>query len=97
MTTLARITIGLLIALFSSSCAFDLNFGNGKKGNGVVAEESREVTEEFTAVLASEGLDVYVVQDSEFSIRVEADENIIDLIGTDIDDGRLRIHAIENI
>lgn len=97
MTTLARITIGLLIALFSSSCAFDLNFGDGKKGNGVVAEESREITEEFTAVLASEGLDVFVSQGTEFDIRVEADENIIDLIGTDIENGRLRIHAIENI
>ena len=97
MTTLARITIGLLIALFSSSCAFDLNFGSGKKGNGIVAEESREITEEFTAVLASEGLDVFVTQASDFTIRVEADENVIDLIATDIENGRLRIHTIEDI
>ncbi|MEX0287975.1 MAG: head GIN domain-containing protein [Flavobacteriaceae bacterium] len=97
MTTLARITIGLIMAIFLSSCAFDISFGDGKKGNGVIAEDRREVTEEFTVVTASEGLDVYVTQADEFEITVEADENVIDLIGTDIRDGRLKVHTIENI
>ncbi|MCW5516967.1 head GIN domain-containing protein [Muriicola sp. Z0-33] len=97
MTTLARITIALIMAIILSSCAFDINFGDGKKGNGVIAEDRREVTEEFTVVKASEGIDVYVTQADEFEITIEADENIIDLIGTDIKDGRLRVHAIENI
>lgn len=97
MTTLARIAIAALLALFTSSCAFDINFGEGKRGNGQVVEESRKVTSEFNSVHASEGLDVFVTQADEFSINVEADENIIDLIGTDIRDGRLKIHAIENI
>jgi hypothetical protein len=97
MTTLARMTIAFILALFLSSCAFDINFGDGKKGNGVIAEDRREITEEFTVVSASEGLDVYVTQAKEFEITVEADENIIDLIGTDIRDGKLTIHAIENI
>ncbi len=97
MTTLARIAIALLLALFASSCIMDVNLGNGKKGNGEIVEENRKVTEEFTVVSASEGLDVYITQDAEFKISVEADENIIDLIGTDIKDGKLKIHAIENI
>jgi hypothetical protein len=97
MTTLARFTIGLLIALLTASCGLDINIGQGKRGNGVVTDDRREVTEEFTVVSASEGLDVYVSQADEFEILVEADENIIDLIGTDIRDGELRIHAIENI
>jgi hypothetical protein len=97
MTTLARIAIAALLALFTSSCAFDISFGEGKRGNGQVVEESRKVTEDFTSIHASEGLDVFVTQGQRFSINVEADENIIDLIGTDIRDGRLKIHAIENI
>ena len=97
MTTLARIAIAFLLALFATSCKMDINFGNGKRGNGQVVEETRKVTEDFTVVSASEGLDVFVTQDSDFKIEVEADENIIDLIGTDIKDGKLRIHAIENI
>ncbi|MDT0607074.1 head GIN domain-containing protein [Croceitalea rosinachiae] len=97
MTTLARMAIAALLALFMTSCAFDINFGDGKRGNGEVVEESRSVSEDFTAVYASEGLDVFVTQGNKFKILVEADENIIDLIGTDIRDGRLKIHAIENI
>ncbi len=40
---------------------------------------------------------VYVTQAEDFSIEVEADENVIDLIRTDIKNGKLRIHAEENI
>lgn len=97
MATLAKITVAFLMALILSSCAFDINFGDGKKGNGVVTQDTREITEEFTVVSASEGLDVYVTQADEFGIEVEADENIINLIGTDIKNGKLRVHAIENI
>jgi len=100
MTTLVRITIALILTLFLSSCGFDINFGDfgtGKKGNGVVTSETREITGDFTVVSASEGLDVYVTDGNEFEITVEADENIIDLIATDIKNDRLRIHAIENI
>ncbi len=100
MTTLVRISIALALALFLSSCGFDLNIGNfgtGKIGNGTVVEENREITSDFTEVHASEGIDVYVTQANDFSISVEADENIVDLIGTEIKNGKLKIHAIENI
>ena len=40
---------------------------------------------------------VYLVQADEFKIDVEADENVIDLIATDMKNGKLRIHAKENI
>lgn len=97
MTTLARIAIVVITALFLSSCGFDINFGSGKKGNGNVVTDSREITDDFTVVSASEGIAVYVTQGDDFDIEVEADENIIDLIGTDIKNGKLRIHTIENI
>ncbi|NHF59502.1 DUF2807 domain-containing protein [Flavobacteriaceae bacterium TP-CH-4] len=102
MTTLVKITIALVLTLFLSSCGFDIridgdSWGSGKKGNGVVTTQTRSVTEDFTEITASEGLMVYVTQAKDFKIEVEADENIIDLIGTDINDGRLKIHAIKNI
>ncbi|GMN09309.1 hypothetical protein MTsPCn9_02350 [Croceitalea sp. MTPC9] len=96
MTTLARIAIGLVLALFASSCV-NISFGDGKKGNGVIAEETRKVTEDFTEISAAEGLDVFVTQGNEFRILVEADENIIELIATDIRDGKLKVHTVENI
>jgi len=100
MTTLVRIAIALLMSLFLSSCGFDIqigDFGSGKKGNGKVVTDTRSVSEDFTKVSASEGLMVYVTQADEFSIEVEADENVIDLIATDINNGKLRIHAEQNI
>lgn len=100
MTTLVRITIALVLALFLSSCGFDINigdFGTGEKGNGNVVEQTREITEEFTMVDASEGIQVFVTQGNDFDILVEADENVIDLIGTNVRNGKLKVHAIENI
>lgn len=96
MTTLVRIAIGLVLALFTSSCV-NINFGDGKKGNGVVAEETRKITEDFTEISAAEGLDVFVAQGDKFKILVEADENVIELIATDIREGKLKIHTLENI
>jgi hypothetical protein len=103
MTALVKITIALLLSLLLASCGFDIQigdmdgFGSGKKGNGIVATETRQVNQEFTEITASEGLMVYVTQAEDFEISVEADENIIDLIGTDIKNGRLKVHAIKNI
>lgn len=100
MTTLARIAIAVVVSIFLSSCGFDIqigDFGTGKRGNGNVVTDTRSTSEGFTRVSASEGLMVYVTQADEFAIEVEADENIIDLIRTDIKNGKLRIHAEENI
>lgn len=100
MTTLARIAIAFIIALFLSSCGMDINFGNfgtGVKGNGHIVTETRNVKKDFNSVVASEGIAVFVTQADAFNIEVEADENIIDLIGTDIKNGKLRIHTRENI
>ena len=97
MTTIARLTAALIMTLMMTSCVFDANFGAGKRGNGEVVKDKRAVESDFTVVSASEGIDVYVTQGSDFEITVEADENVIDLIGTDIREGKLKVHAIQNI
>lgn len=100
MTTIVRIAIALLMSIFLSSCGFDLqigDFGTGKKGSGNIVTDSRKITEDFTKVSAGEGLMVYVTQADEFSIKVEADDNVIDLITTNIKDGKLRIRTSKNI
>lgn len=97
MTTLAKITIALIVTFITSSCVLDVNWGSGVRGNGDVVKDKRVVEDDFTVVSASEGLDVFVSQGSDFEIVVEADENVIDLIGTDVKNGKLKVHAIENI
>ncbi|WP_046744564.1 head GIN domain-containing protein [Kordia zhangzhouensis] len=95
MITLARIIAIAILSILLTSC--DFNFNNGIAGNRNVVTEEREADEPFTTIKASEGLDVYITQASSPSIEVEADENVISLIATDIDNGILRIHTEKNI
>lgn len=100
MTTLVKIVIAIAFSILLSSCGLDINIGDfnsGIKGSGIVAKDTRNVSEDFTIISASEGLEVYVTQADDFSITVEADDNVIDLIGTDISNGKLRIHTTKNI
>ncbi len=95
MTTLAKVIVAALLAILFTSCQFD--FDGGKRGNGNVVTEKRNTSESFTEIKASEGLDVYVSQGSETSIRVEADENIIELIRTEVRDGMLKVDTEDRI
>lgn len=97
MNKIYKIIATYALTLFLFSCAFDMDSKGGIKGNGTVLIENRKVSDSFDAVVASENLNVYVTQADDFSIRVEADENIINHIGTDIKDGKLHIHTTENI
>ncbi|GAB1857190.1 head GIN domain-containing protein [Flavobacteriaceae bacterium MHTCC 0001] len=74
-----------------------MNWNGGVKGNGNVVMETREVTESFSKIKATEGLNVHITQSSNESITVEADENLQELILTEIKDGVLKIHCKEQI
>lgn len=95
MITIARIIAIAILSLIMTSCNF--NFNSGIAGNRHVVTEERDIDEDFTVIRASEGLDVYITQSETTSIEVEADENIIGLIATDISNGTLRIHAEKSI
>lgn len=97
MTTLIKIIVASLLSLTLFSCNFDLNLSSGVKGNGNVITQERTINESFTTIKATEGLDVYLTQSENESITIEADENLHELILTEIKDGVLKIHAKENI
>ena len=97
MTTLVKIIVATLVSLSLASCNFDINFNNGVKGNGNVTVEQRSINEPFTAIKATEGLDVILTQSNTESISVEADENLQELIITEVVDNVLKIHTKENI
>jgi hypothetical protein len=97
MITIARFIAIAIVGLLLTSCNFDLNFDSGRVGNGNVVSEERDADEVFTKIKATEGIDVYITQSGTASIEVEADENVISLIATDINNGVLTIHAKENI
>ncbi|MCL5129694.1 head GIN domain-containing protein [Algibacter sp. L4_22] len=97
MTTLTKIIVTTLLSLCLFSCNFDININSGVKGNGNLQTETRTVTKPFSTIKATEGLDVYLTQSDNESIIVETDENLQELILTEVEDGVLKIHTKENI
>jgi hypothetical protein len=97
MTTLIKFIVATVLSLMLLSCNFDMNLNSGVHGNGDVITVDRTVNAPFSSIKASEGLDVYLTQSDTESISVEADENLHDLILTEVEDGVLKLHTKENI
>jgi len=91
-----KITILFLAVVSLTACNFDLHLGQ-VNGNGNVTTEERPVHSDFDQVKGSAGVDVYLTEGDEFKIVVEADENLIPLIETEIHNGRLNITSTKNI
>lgn len=97
MTTLVKIIVATVLSLTLFSCNFDMKFNPGVSGNGHITTQERTINEPFTTIKATEGLDVYLTQNDTKTISVEADENLHDLILTEVEDGILKIHTKEII
>lgn len=87
LLTIATVTL--------TSCNFNATFGQ-TNGNGNVKTETRNVSENFTKVRGSAGLDVYLTKGSTASIKVEADENLHEIISTEISNGKLHITTADH-
>ena len=85
----------LFLATILSSC--NVNMFNRVNGNRNVVTEDRNLKEDFTKIKVSTGLDLYISQGSKTDITVEADENLQDIIITEINDGVLKIYSEKNI
>ncbi len=84
-----------VVALLFSSC--NGNFNLGVQGNGNVKSETRNLNEKFTKIEANEGLNVTVEQSNSTGIIVEADENLIQLIETKVENGVLILSTKKQI
>jgi len=90
-----KIMIAAIAVITLNSCAFDINIGQ-ENGNGNVVTEERNVRE-FDKVKGSAGLDVYITKGSENKVVVEADENLMMFIETEVSNGRLSISTKRSI
>lgn len=72
--------------------------GNNKviKGSGKVISEERSVTV-FSKVYASSGINVFIEQGNDNSLKISADDNLIKYIRTEVSDGTLHIGFQEGI
>ncbi|WP_298780958.1 head GIN domain-containing protein [uncultured Polaribacter sp.] len=94
-TSITKIITILFVATLFSSCGVDMF--NRVNGNRNVVTEDRSVKEKFTEIKVSTGLDLYISQGSRNEIIVEADENLQDIIMTEVKNGVLKIYSEKNI
>lgn len=81
------ITIGLMMLAFSNAA---LCQWNSRSGNGNVVTQDRQVTT-FSGIKISCSADVYLKQGSSQAVKVKADENLLELIKTDVHGDMLEI------
>jgi len=79
-----------MLSLLFISCLY------GIKGNGKVIKVERHV-DAFESVSVSAGLELILIQDSVSKIVVEADDNLQDIIKTEVSNGELKIHPEKRI
>lgn len=97
MITLAlRITkfcLAFLLALFLGSCKVEVEtpLFNSIKGSGKVIAETRNIQEEFDKIHVSSNIEVELEQSPNYQITVEADDNLIPYVLTEVEQGTLRI------
>ncbi len=99
MNTLTKITIYLallLVTLFTTTSCFVEGF-TGIKGNRNVVSEERSIQENFSAIKVQQGIHLYLTQGNSTEINVEADENIIDLLITEVKDDVLKVYFEKNV
>lgn len=62
------------------------------RGNGNVIKKARDVAS-FTAINTSDGWDLELTQDDHYAMTIEADENLVDLVQTEVRNGVLYIYS----
>lgn len=92
MKKLVFLSLAILLAL--PSCIID-GWDQGISGNGKVVEEVRDI-DGFTGVKVSSGIDVYLSQGSSFEVKVEADENLHEVILTELE-GKMLVVKTERV
>lgn len=85
--------LGIAVIVFTlMSCSF-----SGVVGSKNVIKQNRKITENFKSIAVSTGIDLILSQGEKRDIIVEADDNIIDLLKTEVKDGVLRVYFDKSI
>jgi hypothetical protein len=78
-----------------TSC--NLDYISGIKGNNNVVSEDRTISSDFEAIKVQQGITLHLTQGNSTDISVEADENIIDLLITEVKNNELKIYFEKNV
>jgi hypothetical protein len=80
------ITAAAILVMATSCIRF-----TGISGSGNVISEERKV-ESFNSISVSAGLNLFIKQDGSETLKIEAEDNIVPLIITEVKNGKLEIH-----
>lgn len=70
--------------------AFNFKFNRGTKGSGNIVSENREIRD-FTAVDVGGAIQVEITAQKNFNVEVEADDNLLPLVKTEVEGSTLKI------
>lgn len=87
-----KLTTILFITLFATSCML-----TGVVGSKNVTTETRTITDSFTGIKVSQGIEVQLTQDNDTSLSVEMDDNLHELLVTEVVDEVLKIYFDKNV
>ena len=80
----------------TSTTLLSQNYGSGVKGNGEVVSKDLKL-DKFTGIELSFSGDVIITQGATQKVRVEGQQNIIDLINTDVSGVNWKIGFVKNV
>ena len=95
MKTIVKITTMLVLLITTSSCFIDGM--TGIRGNGSIVSEDRTINSNFDEIKVQQGITLYLTQDNTAELSVEADENIIDLLITEVKNNELKVYFEKNV
>lgn len=92
-----KVIAATVAAVMLTSCHSSIDLGSGIDGNGNVTRQTRNVKGDFSKIDVNRGLNVTLEQSDNYSVEVEADENLQEHITATVENGTLMITTDESI
>lgn len=94
---LTKVVVLWVLALFAVSCQFNVSGFDTIEGEGNVQQEVRKLNNTYKNIKVQQGLEVEITQGIMNTVVVEADENLLPIIKTEVENGTLKISSDKNI
>lgn len=94
MRTILFLSLSLSLIFINQSCA--QNWGRGIKGEGPTVEKSLRL-DDFSGLKLTMAADVFLTQGNQQSVKIVGQQNIIDLIETNVQGGVWKIKTSQNV
>lgn len=92
MKNFTKLTWVLGLFILVSSCMI-----TGVAGSRHVTTETRTIPDSFTGIKVSQGIEVQLTQGKDHSLSIEMDDNLHELLITEVEDGILKIYFKKNV